>query len=245
MPTLALFEQRIASTFEMRSNPNGIPPFRAEHIGSLLRPATLRQAFRRLGAGEITQPEFERVQDECIRNVVQMQEEIGFRVITDGEFRRASYWARFVEQVEGFALRPSVLPFKDECGNQTEFIAPHVTGTVRRARPLTVDEFVFLRGVVEVTPKITLPSPSTMHFYGTTDYRPPAVYGDFEEFLTDLGKAYAEEIAALADAGCRLIQIDEVAIVLLADPLIRAHVEAQRADPDRLSISISGPPISP
>jgi 5-methyltetrahydropteroyltriglutamate--homocysteine methyltransferase len=210
------------------------PPFRADHIGSLLRPSALRQAFRRYHANEIDDDAFARVQDQCIRDAVQMQEELGFAVVTDGEFRRASYWARFIERIEGFGLRASVLPFKDDQGNQTEFIAPYVKGKIRRTRPLAVDEFHFLKPVAKVTPKITLPSPSTMHFYGTTDYGPPAVYGDFAAFLADLGRAFAEEIAALAEAGCRYVQFDEVALVLLADPLIREHVKAQGADPDRL-----------
>ena len=91
-----------------------------------------------------------------------------------------------------------------------------------------------LKLVAKAAPKVTLPSPSTMHFYGTTDYGPPAVYGDFASFFADLGRAFAEEIAALSAAGCRYVQLDEVSIVLLADPLIRAHVKQQGADPDKL-----------
>jgi len=163
-----------------------------------------------------------------------MQEDIGFEVVTDGEFRRASYWARFIERIEGFGLRASVLPFKDDQGQQNEFIAPHATGKIRRTQALAVDEFEFLKQVAKVTPKITLPSPSTMHFYGTTDYGPPAAYDDFPSFFADLGRAFADEIAALAAAGCRYVQLDEVAIVLLADPVIRDHVKAQGADPDKL-----------
>jgi 5-methyltetrahydropteroyltriglutamate--homocysteine methyltransferase len=210
------------------------PPFRADHVGSLLRPAALRQAFRRYHAREIDDVEFARVQDLCIRDAVKMQEEIGFEVVTDGEFRRASYWARFIERIEGFGLRASVLPFKDDQGHQNEFIAPYVTGTIRRSQALAVDEFEFLKQVAKAIPKVTLPSPSTMHFYGTTNYGPPDVYGDFTSFFADLGRAFAEEIAALAAAGCRYVQLDEVAIVLLADPAIREHVKAQGADPDKL-----------
>jgi 5-methyltetrahydropteroyltriglutamate--homocysteine methyltransferase len=213
---------------------DGHPPFRADHVGSLLRPAALRQTFRRHHAGEIDDAEFTGVQDTCIRDAVRMQEDIGFKVVTDGEFRRASYWARFIERIEGFGLRTSVLPFKDDQGRQNEFIAPHVTGKVRRTEALALDEFLFLKQVTKATPKITLPSPSTMHFYGTIDYGPPAGYGDFAAFFGDLSQAFAEEISALASAGCRYVQLDEVAIVLLADPQIRAHVKAQGADPDRL-----------
>jgi 5-methyltetrahydropteroyltriglutamate--homocysteine methyltransferase len=218
----------------MIGNATGLPPFRADHIGSLLRPAGLRQAFRDHAAKRIDDKDFGNIQDACIREAVKMQEDIGFEVVTDGEFRRASYWARFIERIDGFGLRASVLPFKDDQGQQNEFIAPHVTGRIRRTQALAVDEFEFLKQVAKATPKVTLPSPSTMHFYGTTDYGPPTVYGDFPSFFADLGQAFAAEIAALAAAGCRYIQLDEVAIVLLADPLIREHVKAQGSDPDKL-----------
>lgn len=214
--------------------PDGHPPFRADHIGSLLRPAALRQAFRRRTAKEIGDDEFERVQEQCIRDVVRMQEDVGLNVVTDGEFRRASYWARFIEQVEGFGLRTSVLPFRDDQGHQIEFIAPIVTGKVRRTKPLALDEFVFLRDVAKATPKITLPSPSTMHFYGTSNYGAPGDYPDSERFFSDLAKVYAEEISELAKAGCRYVQIDEVAIQLLVDPAIRNAVERAGGNPDRL-----------
>lgn len=214
--------------------PNGRPPFRADHIGSLLRPEALRQAFRRHAAKEIDDSEFARVQDRCIREVVRMQEDIGLQVATDGEFRRASYWAKFLKGLEGFGLRTSVLPFRDDQGRQIEFIAPHVTGKVRRARQLAVDEFTYLRDVTKVVPKITLPSPSTMHFYGAGNYGAPLPYSDAESFFADLAKAFAAEISNLAKAGCRYVQLDEVAIALFADPKIRETVKAAGGDPDRL-----------
>ena len=213
---------------------DGRPPFRADHVGSLLRPVALRRAFRRHQAGEINDVEFARIQEGCIRDAVRMQEDIGFKVVTDGEFRRASYWARFIARIEGFGLRTSVLPFKDDQGGQNEFVAPYVIGKIRRTQPLALDEFVFLKQIAKATPKITIPSPSTMHFYGTLDYGPPEIYGDFTAFFGDLSRAFAEEISVLASAGCRYVQIDEVAIVLLADPLIRDHVKSRGADPDNL-----------
>ena len=94
--------------------PDGRPPFRADHVGSLLRPQALRQAFRRHAANEIGNDEFARIQDDCIRAVVRLQEEIGLEVTTDGEFRRGSYWGRFVERTEGLEVRPALLKFRDE-----------------------------------------------------------------------------------------------------------------------------------
>jgi 5-methyltetrahydropteroyltriglutamate--homocysteine methyltransferase len=218
----------------MRQGPAGRPPFRADHVGSLLRPAALRQGFRRFATHEIAEHEFVGTQDQCIRAVVRQQEEAGLQVVTDGEFRRASYWARFVERTEGFAIRPALLRFRDDHGHETEFTAPYAVRKVRRTKPLAVDEFVFLRDTTKATPKITLPAPSTMHFYASSDYADRAVYADDASFFADLVKVYQEEIAALAGAGCNYLQLDEVAIALLCDPAIRDKVKSGGSDPNRL-----------
>lgn len=212
----------------------GRPPFRSDHIGSLLRPQQLRQAFRRHAAGEITEAEYEAVQDRCIRDVVAMQESLGLGVVTDGEFRRGSYWGRFVERVEGFEIRPALFKFRDDHGHEVDFTAPYATGKIRRVQPLALDEFVFLSEVTNVCAKVTLPAPSTMHFYRCADFAAPAAYPDMELFFTDLAEAFRQEIGALAQAGCRYIQIDEVAVALLCDPAIRAQVEQAGSEPDRL-----------
>jgi 5-methyltetrahydropteroyltriglutamate--homocysteine methyltransferase len=218
----------------LSTRPTGRPPFRADHIGSLLRPPALRQAFKRRAAGEIDAAAFTRIQDDCIRAAVRMQEEAGLPVVTDGEFRRASYWERFVERIEGFGLRPAVLTFRDDHGHEVGFTVPYATGKVRRSQPIAVDEFAFLSDATQATPKITLPSPSTLHFYRHTDYADPAAYADVEEFFADVAEVFAQEVAALAEAGCRYVQIDEVAIALLCDPAIRAKVADTGSDPDRL-----------
>jgi 5-methyltetrahydropteroyltriglutamate--homocysteine methyltransferase len=212
----------------------GRPPFRADHIGSLLRPQPLRQAFRRHAAGEISDAEYQAVQDRCIRDVVAMQEEVGLKVVTDGEFRRGSYWSRFVERIEGFQIRPALFKFRDDRGHEVEFTAPYAVGKIRRAQPLALDEFTFLRDATKATAKITLPAPSTMHFYRCADYAAPEAYPDVNLFFADMAKAFQEEIGALAEAGCRYIQIDEVAVALLCDPTIRAQVQAAGNDPDSL-----------
>ena len=218
----------------MTPGPTGCPPFRADHVGSLLRPPALRQAFRRHAAKEIGDDEFFRIQDECIQAAVQLQEEVGLPVVTDGEFRRASYWARFVERTEGFTIRPAVLTFRDDHGHEVQFTAPYAAGKVRRSRPLALDEFIFLRDRSKATAKITLPSPSTMHFYAGRDYADPAVYPDEETFFADLIRVFQQELADLAEAGCKYVQLDEVAIALLCDPAIRQNVQAIGHDPDRL-----------
>jgi 5-methyltetrahydropteroyltriglutamate--homocysteine methyltransferase len=213
---------------------DGRPPFRADHIGSLLRPPVLRQAFRQHAAGEMADAAYRAVQDRCIRAAVAMQQAVGLAVATDGEFRRGSYWGRFVERIEGFAIRPALFKFRDDAGHEVAFTAPYAVGPIRRAQPLALDEFAFLRDVTRATGKITLPAPSTMHFYRCSDFAAPDAYADADLFFADLAAAFRQEIAALAQAGCRYVQLDEVAVALLCDPAIRAQVEDAGGEPDRL-----------
>ena len=210
----------------------GRPPFRADHVGSLLRPQALRQAFRQHAAGQLGDADFARLQDDCIRDVVRLQQEAGLQVVTDGEFRRGSYWGRFVERIDGFAIKPAVFKFRDDQGHEVEFTAPYAERKICRVKPLALDEFTFLRDATTATAKITLPAPSTMHFYRCSDFAAPAAYRDVGSFFTDLAKIFREEIAELAAAGCRYIQLDEVAVALLCDPAIRDKVKAAGSDPD-------------
>ena len=214
--------------------PQGRPPIRAGHVGSLLRPQALRQAFRQHAAGEIDGTKFAALQDACIRDVVAMQEEVGLHVVTDGEFRRGSYWGRFVERIDGFEIKPAVFKFRNDQGHEVEFTAPYANAKIARRQPLALDEYDFLKGVTKVTGKITLPAPSTMHFYRCSDYADRAVYPGDAAFFADLARIFREEIAALAKAGCRYIQLDEVAVALLCDPSIRDQVAAAGSDPDAL-----------
>ncbi len=218
----------------MTLRPTGRPPFRADHVGSLLRPPALRQAFKDHLAHRIANEDFARIQDASISEVVKLQEETGLEVVTDGEFRRASYWGRFVERTDGFVIKPAVFKFRDDHGHEVDFTAPFASARVRRTTSLALDEFTYLRDTTRVTPKITIPSPSTMHFYRCTDYADPKIYPDVRGFFSDLAAVYRDEIADLAQAGCRYVQIDEVAIALLCDPGIRAQVEAAGQKPDEL-----------
>ncbi|MBV8753390.1 MAG: 5-methyltetrahydropteroyltriglutamate--homocysteine S-methyltransferase [Hyphomicrobiales bacterium] len=212
----------------------GRPPFRADHVGSLLRPAALRQAFRQHGTGNFDDDAYRAMQDRCIRDAVAMQEAVGLKVVTDGEFRRGSYWGRFVERMHGFVIKPALFKFRDDAGHEVAFTAPYAVDKIRRAQPLALDEFVFLREATGVTAKITLPAPSTMHFYRCSDFATREAYQDVDAFFADLATAFRAEIAALAEAGCRYVQLDEVAVALLCDPLIRQQVEAAGSAPDRL-----------
>ena len=210
------------------------PPFRADHVGSLLRPKELREAFRRHAQGELSAGAFADMQDKAIRDAVRLQEEAGLGVVTDGEFRRSSYWGRFVERCSGFEIKPAVFKFRDHHGHEVDFTATYATARLSRTQPLAADEFAFLKQVSKATPKITMPAPSTMHFYRCTDFADPRVYADAEPFFADLAVVYRQEIADLAKAGCRYIQLDEVAIAMLCDPAIRDKVSGAGQDPDRL-----------
>jgi 5-methyltetrahydropteroyltriglutamate--homocysteine methyltransferase len=218
----------------MSLQPNGRPPFRADHIGSLLRPAKLRHAFRAHADGKLPDGEFGAVQDAAIRDAVKLQEDSGLQVVTDGEFRRISYWARFVERTAGLTVKDAMFRFHDEHGHESAFTAPHVAGKVSRSAPITLDEFRFVARITKATPKITMPSPSTMHLWRGKRYADPGVYDDPRAFFVDLGKVYQQEIAELAAAGARYVQLDEVALAILCDPQAREKVKADGADPERL-----------
>ena len=218
----------------MASYDKGRPPFRADHVGSLLRPQALRQAFRRHAAGEIGDDEFATLQDQCIRDVAALQEEVGLKVVTDGEFRRGSYWGRFVERTDGFEIKSASFKFRNDQGHEVDFTAPYANARITRRQPLALDEYVFLHGVTKVTGKITIPAPSTMHFYRCNDFADCAVYKDVDSFFADLATVFRQEIAGLAQAGCRYIQLDEVAVALLCDPSIREQTVKLGSDPDKL-----------
>ena len=194
---------------------------RADHIGSLLRPRKLREAFRTLSGKALRA-----AQDEAIRDAIQLQRDCGLDVLTDGEFRRISYWEKFVRLTKGLEVRDAVFTFHDAAGHESKFTAPYVSGRVSRAEPITLDEW----GLGNT--KITMPAPSTMHFYRFTDWG--SAYDRAEAFFKDLGKVYQAEIADLAARGCRYVQIDEVAVAILCDPAARAKVKAAGEDPDRL-----------
>ncbi len=207
------------------------PPFRAEHVGSLLRPKELTQAFHAVSDGTLSAEAFRAVQDRAIRDVVAMQEEIGLPAVIDGEFRRASYWAHFVEAVDGLSVRTAAFTFHDAGGAEQEFLSPHLSGRLSRRHSASAAEFSFLRSVTKATPKITMPSPPTMHFWGEDLSPANDVYDDLDAFLTDLARVYREEIAELADLGARYIQIDEVPLAMLCDANVRDAVKRRGAEP--------------
>jgi len=211
---------------------NGRPPFRADHIGSLLRPQSLRQAFRAHAAKDMTDADFRTAQDAAIRDVVKLQEQSGLQVVTDGEFRRISYWEKFVRLTKGLVVKGAAFKFHDEHGHESDFTAPYAATKVSRAEPITLDEYVFASKLTQATQKITMPAPSTMHFYRFNDWGDKGAYTDPRAFFADLGKVYQGEIADLYKAGCRYVQLDEVALAMLCDPALQGKVRAAGGNPD-------------
>ena len=141
------------------------PPFRAEHVGSLLRPKELTTAFRQHNAGEIDDDSFREIQDTAIAHVVARQQDAGLGVVTDGEFRRGSYWGHVIGPVSGLSVREAEFKFHDDHGHEQSFIAAQVVGKVVRDRGFSTDEFAYLKSVATALPKITMPSLPTFHFY--------------------------------------------------------------------------------
>ena len=209
---------------------DGTPPFRAEHIGSLLRPDALRDGFRRLSKGKIDADGFRAIQDECIRDAVAMQEATGFEAVTDGEFRRTTYISHFVDSVAGLEFAPSSFRFYEDDGTAHEFVAPRAVGRLQRVKANSGEEYDFLKTVTGKTVKSTLPSPATMHFLGGAEDPPSDVYPDREALFDDLARAYREDIADLAARGARYVQIDDVPFAMLCDESLRGQLAARGED---------------
>jgi len=211
------------------------PPFRAEHVGSLLRPQKLHEAFRAHLEGRISADEFRAAQEEAIADVVALQENVGLEMCTDGEFRRASYWGHWVDAIDGLGTATALFAFHDDAGNEQEFIAADCTGRLHKARPISTEEFKYLRTVAHGTPKITMPSPSTLHFWRLSDTIEGTPYATDEDYFADLTAIYHQEIDDLYALGCRYVQLDEVPLIMLGNPNIRRRVRELGSDPDRLT----------
>lgn len=200
------------------------PLCRADHIGSLLRPKPLRDAYKQRAAERITQPAFDTILDEAVRATIRMQEDAGLGAVTDGEFRRRSWFAGFVDAVEGLVHKDTAFKFIEDGDASLSVPVPHCEAPIRRTRGITTGEYGFAASVARRPVKVTLPSPSVIHFHRGPEAIDRSVYADEALYWRDLIAVYREEIAALAQLGCRYIQIDEVPIALLCDPRIQALV---------------------
>ena len=212
-------------------------PFRADHVGSLLRPPKLLVAREDFRQGRLSQKDLTKIEENAVRDVVKMQEDIGLRSITDGEYRRTLWHADFLCKIENIVRTrsPVKVQFHTETGaierNPSAF---RVEGKLSRPAPIFVDHFKFLKSVTKQTAKLTIPSPSLVHFRGGRDAVDKAAYPDMAKFYADLGKVYSEEVKDLGAAGCKYLQLDEVNFAYLCDPNLRDEVKNMGEDPDTL-----------
>ncbi|MEO8741083.1 MAG: 5-methyltetrahydropteroyltriglutamate--homocysteine S-methyltransferase [Casimicrobiaceae bacterium] len=212
------------------------PPFRADHVGSFLRPQALLDARDRRKKDEITPQALRAVEDDAIREVVRFQEAAGLEGITDGEFRRTYFHIDFLEQLAGIETKGGIsVQFHSADGN-VDFAPPvmHVTGKVRHVKPIQVDDFKFLQSVTKHTPKVTIPSPTMLHFRGGREAISREAYPDMEGFFADVALAYRAEVRALADAGCRYLQLDDTNLAYLCDEKMREGARKRGDDPNEL-----------
>jgi 5-methyltetrahydropteroyltriglutamate--homocysteine methyltransferase len=201
-------------------------PFcRADHIGSLLRPKPLRDAHKAYASGRLSQAEFAHVQDEAVRAAVAMQEAAGLGVVTDGEFRRRSWFAGFVDAVDGLTHEETQFNFMDGGDAAISVPVPHVEAPIRRTKSICEQELACLKTVTKKPVKITMPAPSVIHFFRGPDGINSTVYPDVDLFWADLVAVYRHEIAALRRLGLDYLQLDDVPPALLCDARIQEHIK--------------------
>ncbi len=210
------------------------PPFRADHVGSLLRPPALKEAREKRAKGEISAADLAAVEDREIERVIKKQEEVGLNSVSDGEFRRSWWHLDFLWGLDGIEryIMDQGIAF---AGVQTRAEGARVAGKVGFSGHPMLAHYKFLASHTKRTPKFTIPAPSAM--YGRTGRGPISekIYPDLDSFFADLGAAYRKAVRAFADAGCRYLQLDEVFIAMLCDPNYRKTQAGRGDDPQRLA----------
>jgi 5-methyltetrahydropteroyltriglutamate--homocysteine methyltransferase len=228
------------------AEPRTKPPFRADHVGSLLRPDVLKEARDRILGPQTPQTnlgphgnaELAAVEDQCVRELIAMQEGVGLRAVTDGELRRRSWWLELILGWEGFEADRTgntKIKWRNESGPTQGFSQLKVVGKIRWRPSSTVKAFEFLKANAKAVPKVTLPAPNNVHFYiGGPENVDKKFYADHQALWDDLVAAYRQEIAALVAAGATYIQYDDTAFPFLCDPVHRDYVRSWGDDPDAL-----------
>ena len=216
--------------------PRTTPPFRADHVGSLLRPPALHRAREDASAGRIDADALRAVEDDAIRDAVLLQREVGLQAVTDGEFRRATWHLDFIYALDGISTADDKvkISFHNEQGD-IEFMAAalHVDGRVGVSATIFGDAFSFLQECADgAVPKLTIPSPSMVHYRGGRAAIDETVYPELDEFWDDLTAAYREEVRRLGDLGCTYLQLDDTSLAYLNDPEQRRYVSSIGGDPD-------------
>jgi len=208
------------------------PPFRADQVGSLLRPRELADARARFKNDEISSGELKALEDKCIRQVIQKQESVGLQAVTDGEFRRDWWHLDFMSRLDGVTAVAN--PGPKFGGTEEQPPIPSVTGKVVCSKPIMVDDFDFLKRNTRHTAKFTIPSPAMLHLRGGRSSISREAYPDLEEFWADASAAWRKAIRHLADAGCTYLQLDDVSFSYLCDPKIQDTARRNGDDPAAL-----------
>jgi 5-methyltetrahydropteroyltriglutamate--homocysteine methyltransferase len=213
-----------------------IPPFRADHVGSFLRPKFLLDAREQFRLGAIDAARLRAVEDEAIRGIVKFQEDLGLRGITDGEYRRTYFHIDFLTQLEGVTTQGGIHVKFHSAKGEVDFEPPvmQVTGKVRHANAIQRADFEFLRSVTSRTPKVTIPSPTMLHFRGGRSAISREAYPDLDAFYADVAAGYADELQSLGEAGCTYVQFDDTNLAYLCDEKMREGARQRGDDPDEL-----------
>src|SRR5258706_6925451 len=212
------------------------PPFHVEHIGSFVRPPRLIDAARAHKVGKLDDAGFRAVQDDCIREIVAFQESLGLPSVTDGEFRRRSWSAGFIDAVDGSGWRNGALVSRTESAVMGVASSPYEKTRLKRKQRIVADDFRFLKSVVKRgVPKVTIAAPDVMHWFLGPQAYDHNIYPDREAFLADLTRIYRDELAELAKEGCKYLQFDDTALPCNCDPNARKDVVARGENPDELT----------
>ena len=211
------------------------PPFRAEHVGSLLRPRRLKDSAKALAAGDIPQAEYDQVLNEETLRAVKLQEDAGLEVITDGELGRMSWFGFFFQRMDGFTFAKSAFKFRDAEGQEYDFQTGYSVDKMRRRGSICKDDFLRIHNATQATAKATIPAPTAFHFFRGDETRDPQVYPDIQEWWDDLIDVYHTEIRELAENGCRYLQFDEVPLAMLCDERVRTQSASMGMEPEAIT----------
>jgi 5-methyltetrahydropteroyltriglutamate--homocysteine methyltransferase len=210
------------------------PPFRADHVGSLLRPRHLLDARSKFDKGEISAAQLREIEDDAVRHAVKRQENVGLKAVTDGEFRRRSWHMDFICRIGGVTAGGTQLrPFRNETGSvKNEIDLPKVIGKLSLKEPIFAEDFKFLQSATKATPKLSIPSPSMLHGLGAIEDK--SIYGSPEEFWQDLVNVYIDELWMLSRIGCTYLQIDDTMFATLSDPSFQRKLNPFAGAQDQL-----------
>jgi 5-methyltetrahydropteroyltriglutamate--homocysteine methyltransferase len=216
--------------------PYSAPPFRADHVGSLLRPQQLLEARDQHQRGELDSAALREIEDRCIREVVKLQEDVGLQSITDGEFRRFIFHMDFLKKLQGVEERGGIATKFHKKDGEVDYAPPRleVIDKLQHKQGIQWEDFKFLQSVTQQTPKVSIPSPTMVHFRGGRKGISEAAYPDLKDFFKDLARCYREEIEGLYRVGCRYLQLDDTNLAYLCDPAQREAAKNRGDDPNQL-----------